>query len=271
MIERSLAWIAGQSPALKRRLWQAWYHVLTHTFQTAEITFLNYGYAEEGSSGAELTLRPEDEPNRHCIQLYNRVAGAVDLQGREVLEVGSGRGGGCSYIARYLEPKSVCGVDYSRKAIAFCQRVHSVESLTFQPGDAEALTFERERFDAVINVESSHCYGSMERFLSEAARVLRPGGYLLWADLREREVAVRLRDQFRGAGFSTVEEEEITSNVLRALDLDHERKRDFIATKAPKFAAGPVGAFAGLKGSAIYEAMRSGRTIYLRCVLRKDG
>ncbi len=36
----------------------------------------------------------------------------------------------------------------------------------------------------MINIESSHCYGSMTRFLSEVSRVLRPNGYLLLADLR---------------------------------------------------------------------------------------
>jgi ubiquinone/menaquinone biosynthesis C-methylase UbiE len=43
-------------------------------------------------------------------------------------------------------------------------------------GDAENLPFPQVSFDAVINVESAHCYGSIERFLAEVHRVLRPGG-----------------------------------------------------------------------------------------------
>ena len=109
MLEQTLNWISRKSPGLKRRFWQTWYQLLSRTFQEAEVTFLNYGYAE--SDAAELVLRPEDEPNRYCIQLYHRVASAVDLTGQRVLEVGSGRGGGCSYMARYLGPESVCGVD----------------------------------------------------------------------------------------------------------------------------------------------------------------
>src|SRR5438874_5339353 len=143
MVERTLGWIMQRSPALKRRLWQAWYHVLSFTIQTADVTFLNYGFAD----AEQLALRPEDEPDRYCIQLYHRVAGAVDLQGRKVLEVGSGRGGGCSYVARYLGPESVCGVDYSQKAVAFCRRAHSADSLTFRHGDAEALPFDPQSFD----------------------------------------------------------------------------------------------------------------------------
>ena len=35
------------------------------------------------------------------------------LNGLNVLEVGSGRGGGLNYISRYLNPSSCIGVDYS--------------------------------------------------------------------------------------------------------------------------------------------------------------
>ena len=40
--------------------------------------------------------------------------------------------------------------------------------------------------DVVLNVESSHCYGSMPRFLAEVRRVLEPRGYFLHADFRAR-------------------------------------------------------------------------------------
>ena len=36
-------------------------------------------------------------------QLYHYVAAAVDLDGKKVLEVGSGRGGSASYVARVLQ------------------------------------------------------------------------------------------------------------------------------------------------------------------------
>ena len=36
-------------------------------------------------------------------QLYHYVVAAVDLDGKKVLEVGSVRGGGASYVARVLQ------------------------------------------------------------------------------------------------------------------------------------------------------------------------
>ncbi|SVD50227.1 uncharacterized protein METZ01_LOCUS403081 [marine metagenome] len=35
-------------------------------------------------------------------QLYHYVAASVDLDGKKVLEVGSGRGGGANYVTRVL-------------------------------------------------------------------------------------------------------------------------------------------------------------------------
>ena len=53
-------------------------------------------------------------------------------------------------------------------------------------GDAESLPFGDEMFDAVVNVESSHCYGSTPAFLAQVKRVLRCGGHFLFADLLDR-------------------------------------------------------------------------------------
>ncbi len=47
---------------------------------------MNYGWASLDPSDQALSLLPEDERNRYCIQLYHRVAGAIDLSGMDVLE-----------------------------------------------------------------------------------------------------------------------------------------------------------------------------------------
>ena len=54
-------------------------------------------------------------------------------------------------------------------------------------GNAEKLPFADQSFDAVINVEASHCYPRFPQFLDEVARVLRPGGHFLYTDVRRRK------------------------------------------------------------------------------------
>ena len=168
----------GFKPAVQNGLIRAVYEVVSAWDKTG-VTFLNYGYVSLDSRGSSLKLRPEDEQNRLKIQLYHRVVGSIDVRGKDVLEVGCGRGGGASFVMRYLGPRTVTGLDLAALAVVFCRRRHRVEGLTFTKGDAQNLPIPDESFDVVVNVESSHTYPSFERFLREVARVLRPGGHFL--------------------------------------------------------------------------------------------
>jgi spermidine synthase len=107
-------------PGLKKRLWRSWYEYLARSQRAPEGTFMNYGYAS--SEATPIPLSAGDEPDRHWIQLYDHVAGAIDLNGSKVLEVGSGRGGGASFIKRYLGPVRMTGVDLSKNAVDFCRK-----------------------------------------------------------------------------------------------------------------------------------------------------
>src|SRR5437868_11557353 len=92
------------SPRLGRAMIRSWYQMLVVLDREREISFMNYGYADIDPSAKELSLSDDECENRFCIQLYQHLAGAVDLSGKDVVEVGSGRGGGASYIARHLRP-----------------------------------------------------------------------------------------------------------------------------------------------------------------------
>jgi len=271
MLTRILGSAVAASPALKRILWRRWYQFLARGYQQTDWTFMNYGYADTDEREGSLILEVADEPDRYSIQLYHAVVAAVDVRDREVLEVGSGRGGGCSYVARYLQPKRILGIDYSENAVALSRKLHAAAAprLSFQQGDAEALPCEANTFDAVVNVESSHCYGSMERFLGEVSRVLRPGGYFVWADMCQPGQREATREQFRNAGLEMRQEIAITPNVLRALDAVSERKKETIRRQVPKYLLGSFQDFAGVPGTRVYEALRAGEVEYLRCVLQK--
>jgi SAM-dependent methyltransferase len=177
----NLVELASRAPLTKRLLWRGWYQFLAARYRDPSWTFMNYGYRPP-EPVAPLVLDPADEADRSCIQLYDVVSGAVPLAGREVLEIGSGRGGGASYVARYLKPRRMVAVDLSTRAVALCRARFDLPGLSFQEGDAEQLPFGDRAFDAVLNVESSHCYGRLPVFLREVRRVLRPGGEFLYAD-----------------------------------------------------------------------------------------
>ena len=256
-------------PSFRKFFWRRAYEFLAAYHQGCDWTFMNYGYATGGDE--KPTLEEADERDRYCIQLYHHVASPADLESRDVLEVSSGRGGGASYLKRYLQPRTVLGLDYSKKAVAFCKRCHAVEGLSFQVGDAEHLPFADSSFDVVINIEASHCYASMSAFLAQVERVLRPGGYFLFADFRNRDVLELLRRQLAGSSLQLIRETDISQNVLTALNRDSQRKTALIQASAGRVLQETLQEFAAVEGSMVFEGFRSGEKVYSSFALRKPG
>ena len=269
MLSRLFFTLRQVSPSLKRFLWKQWYQFLASKYRMNDWSFMNYGFEPLNHHTDWLRLDETDEPDRYSIQLYHHVANAVNLGNLDVLEVGSGRGGGASYVMRYLKPRRMVGVDFSEKAVEFCRENHEVAGLSFIKGDAEFLPFDNSYFDAVINVESSHCYGSMDTFLAEVKRVLRQDGYFLYADLRSKDDTDILRRQMENSGMTILQENDITPNVVRSMDSDNERKLALIHGLVKKWLLKSFLEFAGVKGSKIYEGLRKGSIIYTQYVLQK--
>lgn len=270
MLINLLVFILEHSPRLRRVLWRGWYGRLARRYTARDWTFMNYGHVPPAGS-PPLALDPADEPDRLCAQLYHCVASAAPLAGREVLEVGSGRGGGASFVARYHRPARLIGVDFSPQAVALCQKRHAgVPNLTFAVGDAERLPFPDASFDAVINVESSHCYGHVGRFFAEAARVLRPGGFFLYTDFRAAAAVPAWHAALAAPGWERVDFEDLTAGVADALQADDARKRALIAQFIhPRFQH-LFGEFAGLVGGQMYAGFRQRRILYQRFAFRKN-
>lgn len=241
------------------------YNMISFVNPDSNLTVLNYGFY----NGQEIPADPEDEPNLLRLSLYHHVASAVDLSGKDVLEVGSGRGGGLSYVARHLSPRTAHGVDLSGKAISFCTSYYDVPGLSFSQGDAENLDLEDNSYDVILNIESSHNYPNMPRFASEAHRVLRPKGHLLLADMRPTSKVAELRNILVDSGFRIVSEEDITPNVLSALDRDS-LKEDFIKQQIPKLLRRPFSMLAGVRGTHFYNKLQMGDRKYISFVLQKQ-
>ena len=120
MLAETFLWLVNRTPALRRTLWRRFFDLIAaRSGDAGWWTLMNYGYAELHDDAVAFALQPRDEPERYPIALYRHVAGLAPLAGREVLEVGSGRGGGASFIARYANPKRVVGHDISGRAVAF--------------------------------------------------------------------------------------------------------------------------------------------------------
>jgi SAM-dependent methyltransferase len=153
--------------------------------------------------------------------------------------------------------------------VAFCNRHYKLPGLTFLCGDAEALPFNACRFDAVVNIEAAMNYGSMERFVAEVHRVLRPGGSFLFADQCAAGDAAELRAALLRPGFEIVRERDITANIVAALDESSAPTTTLIDRLIARPLRPLVQQFAGVRGTLVYQRFASGSLRYKLFTLRK--
>jgi len=121
-------------------------------------------------------------PVYHQRYAGNRLEGVADalaslvsrLNAKQILEVGCGTG---RWLAE-LHPLvcQVIGLDLSPGMLWQAQQIHGPLPLTC--GRATQLPFPNTAFDLVLCVNAIHHFGAPRLFISEARRVLRPGGAL---------------------------------------------------------------------------------------------
>ena len=265
-------WQRALPEPVKIRSMVAWYNLLARMDRGGELLFINHGYAPQLGTQQQLVIPADLERFRYPIQLYDLIARQIDWRGKDVLEVSSGLGGGTLWIQRKYSPQSLTGLDIAAQAVRNCRRRHGSLGISFEIGDAQAMPFADASFDVIINVESSLNYPDMAAFLREVQRVLRPGGYFLFADYRSRSNMARLRALLTSMPCETLMLEDITTGILGGMDREEARKKDLIERMAPRLLKTTLAKFAGLGAgeSGEYYKFASGKRAYVAGVFRKD-
>lgn len=251
---------------LRSLLFRGWYWYVNKIDKNGDILFMNYGYENPDE---KIALEPQDETNRYSIQLYHRLANAVSLENKDIVEIGCGRGGGLEYITRRFSPAGALGIDLDKSAAQFGNKHYSIDKLRFMQGDAQELKLDNNSFDIVVNVESSHRYPEMRRFLTEVNRILRPGGYFLFTDFRYDYEISELQNDLDSIGFEILDKQEINKYVVASLDCDTPRRKQLVEKLAPKFLHKTALNFAGATGSETYNRFKNGEYVYFLYIFQK--
>ncbi|ABK70254.1 SAM-dependent methlyltransferase [Mycolicibacterium smegmatis] len=234
------------------------YRYATRRLKDDDVVFLNYGYEEDPPMG--IPLSESDELNRYSIQLYHSTAAQADVEGKRVLEVGCGHGGGASYLARTFRPATYTGLDLNSDGINFCRRRHNIAGLEFVQGDAQDLPFPDKNFDAVLNVESSHLYPRFDVFLTEVARVLRPGGYFLYTDARPRYDIPEWERALADAPLQMLSQRAINFEVVRGMEKNLDALESVVDRVAPALLRDWIQKYGPARRA--YEELRENTTEY---------
>ncbi len=103
-----------------------------------------------------------------------------DVRGLDVVELASGTAYVSAWLAR--AGASTVAVDLSGEQLATARRLQGQFGPAFPlvQGDAERTPLESGRFDLVVSEHGAAAWCDPERWLPEAARLLRPGGRLVF-------------------------------------------------------------------------------------------
>jgi SAM-dependent methyltransferase len=104
----------------------------------------------------------------------------ADLTGRDTIELGCGTG----YVSAWLARRGArpVGIDNSEAQLATARTLQSEHGLSFplHHGNAEATPFADASFDLAISEYGASIWCDPYRWIPEAARLLRPGGELIF-------------------------------------------------------------------------------------------
>ncbi len=122
---------------------------------------------------------------RDAVKLLND-AGLFPPASADILDVGCGRGDWLLELTRWgADPGRLRGIDLDQERVSVARR--RMPSADLKTGDAAALPWAGESFDLItqFTVFSSILDAGVRRAVAaEMLRVLRPGGVILWYDLR---------------------------------------------------------------------------------------
>ena len=116
--------------------------------------------------------------------VWSRLAGDIFLDwaapptGLRWIDVGCGNGAFTELLIERSAPVSVTGIDPSPAQLAFARQRHKAGVAQFHKGDAMALSFADDSFDAAVMALVIFFVPDPTKGLAEMVRVARPGGLI---------------------------------------------------------------------------------------------
>jgi ubiquinone/menaquinone biosynthesis C-methylase UbiE len=121
-----------------------------------------------------------DAPWHRAVKAYLPKLGILD--GKQVLEIGCGRGGFACWFAANYPKADLIAADFSPSAVRQGQSFaveHGLKGIQWRVEDIQAISFPSSTFDIAISCETVEHLLDPSLAVAELARVLKPGGTLV--------------------------------------------------------------------------------------------
>ncbi len=144
-----------------------------------------YSFFHSANGSIHMALNPDGKFDRAGYYGQARIVqGYLDRTGaKNVLELASGRGFNSAFLAGTNRETRFTGIDLTPEHVENArQRAKGMPNLEFRQGNFQDLPFQDGSMDLVFEVESICHAIDMSKALSEARRVLKPGGTFIVID-----------------------------------------------------------------------------------------
>jgi len=113
---------------------------------------------------------------------WSRMAGEILIDwlglppGLRWIDVACGNGAFTELLVQSCQPVDVQGIDVSEGQLSYARERLAGQAVTFHQGNAQALPFEDDEFDAAAMALAINLVPDNAKAVAEMARVVRPGG-----------------------------------------------------------------------------------------------
>ena len=118
---------------------------------------------------------------RGIVKRLHEISGLAP--GRKMLEIGCGNGIGTHLIHETFNPAEFIATEYDERLVGIARKKNRDRNLSVEEGDAAALRFNNDEFDAVIGLSVIHHIPNWRDCVNELHRVIKPGGLLIIKEL----------------------------------------------------------------------------------------